>query len=80
MNALSPFWTSGRLINRRGGFLFHFFLLPPSLFRRCRGGFPLSVVIDDFDADNDARIADVSGESSDQLFDVFLAFAAETAA
>ena len=85
MNALSLSRLSGPLLHISGGALFRnllpFFLLASSLFRGVRGGgFPLSAVIDDLQADFDAPTADVSRESSDQLFDVILAFAAETAA
>src|SRR6266545_2862016 len=75
---LSPSWLSGRLLHRSGGSLFRFFLLASSLFRGCRGGgIPLSVVIDDLDADNDALFADLNGGTRNQLFDIFLAFTAE---
>jgi len=62
-----------------GAFLL-FFLLAPALFRGCRSGFHLSIVIDDLDADNDALFAYGSGGARNQLFDFVLAFTAETAA
>jgi hypothetical protein len=49
--------------------------------RRTRGGgFLLSVIADDLDADIDALIADVNGGACDQLFDFILALTAEATA
>src|SRR5262245_44055944 len=49
--------------------------------RRARGGgFLLSVIADDLDADVDALVADVNGGACDQLFDFILALTAEATA
>src|SRR5215470_19681423 len=80
------------LVDGDGQFLLRFFL-PDHVFveevfdlrrfrkRRARGGgFLLSVIADDLDADVDALVADVNGGACDQLFDFILALTAEATA